>query len=210
MNTRNVPINIVRDAGFGGDKLALINGDARAALLPSVVAVGQLRGAQLSTGLKRGRRAAQPLQVQFDVYQYLAGPNVHQHARPIERLDFSRLGDGPEQQALFYGNLWQLLGAGKHSINLLVALPVEVLRDAKLTASIRAKLRAQMVGRHQFTVNGETLTVIINQVKTMAQPLGSFFNWGMDNTGRWNKKSSPHALHAIADIGFNTVDLFVV
>jgi len=106
--------------------------------------------------------------------------------------------------------LWQLLGAGTHRINLLVALPVEVLQDADLTNTIRAKLRGQLVGGHQFSVNGETLTVIIERVRTMAQPLGSFFNWGMDINGRWARQQSPHAKYAIADVGFNTVDLFVI
>jgi hypothetical protein len=65
----------------------------------------------LSVGnLGRRRRSRQPDQVSFDKITYLVGESVARYARPVERMDFLRLSDGPELRALFYDVVFRLLG----------------------------------------------------------------------------------------------------
>lgn len=207
-------MNISLDPGFGGFKTAAIEGDIYTATVRAVVGAGALNGTHLSTGLGRGKAHEKPMMVQFDGVQYLVGNNVHRHTRPIERLDFQRLGNGPELRALFYASLYSLqqkfVWLDTAFLHVLVGLPVQVLADNALASSVRSQLRGWMVGLHKFVVNGEEFTVAVDAVKTMAQPLGSFFAWGMDETGQWVQSDNPRAKFAVADIGFNTLDLFVI
>lgn len=208
-------MNISLDPGFGGFKTAAISGDIYTATVRAVVGAGSLNGTHLSTGLGRGKAHEKPIAVQFDGVQYLVGNNVHRHTRPIERLDFQRLGNGPELRALFYATLYQLqkttaAWVDTAFLNVLVGLPVQVLADNSLASSVRSQLRSWMVAYHTFTANDETFSVSVKSVKTMAQPLGAFFAWGMDEAGQWVQSDNPRAKFAVADIGFNTLDLFVI
>jgi hypothetical protein len=138
------PFNIGLDPGFGGVKAACIGLEgARAATVPSVVGVGQTDLGLLSVGnLGRRRRSRRPDQVTFDKITCLVGENVARYARPVERMDFLRLSDGPELRSQFYDLVFRLLGEGAHhtngsarsfqntlTINVMVGLPVEVMAD---------------------------------------------------------------------------------
>jgi len=110
-NTEVRDINIGLDPGFGGTKAACITpGGAHVAIVPSVIGVGQTDLGLLSVGeLGRRRRSRQPDQVTFEGVTYLVGENVARYARPVERMDFLRLSDGPELRALFYNVIFRLL-----------------------------------------------------------------------------------------------------
>jgi len=204
-------VNLALDPGFGGFKTGLINGDGLTThVTKAVVGAGTLGNDNLSTGLGRGKAPDKPHAVRFDQVNYLVGENVHRHTRPIERLDFSRLSDGPELKALVYAALYNALGPGEHHINLLAGLPVQVLQDTSLAASARAQLRGWLAGEHHYSVDGDLLNVTAHQVKAMPQPLGSFFYWGMDSRGQWIQPDDPQAKFAIGDLGFNTLDCFVI
>lgn len=204
-------MNVAIDPGFGGFKTAIVNGDVKTSLIPSVVGAGALKNSGLSTGLGRGRKLPnKPYQIVFNNQTYLVGQNVHLHTRPIQRLDFNRLANGPELRALIYASLWQTFGAGDHTINLLIGLPVEVQQDRQTSNSIRARLRGWLVGDHHFVIDGEAVSVTVHRVRTMAQPLGAFFNWGMNTNAEWVKTDDPRGKFAVCDIGFNTLDLFVI
>jgi hypothetical protein len=85
------------------------------------------------------------------------------------------------------------------------------VQDRDIAREALRKLRTWLVGDHRFSVDGQSVTVAITQVKAMAQPVGTYFAWGADVNGRWKLK--PEALQktvAICDIGFNTLDLFAV
>ena len=124
-------LNIGLDPGFGGAKAACVGPEgARVATVPSVVGVGQTDLGLLSVGkLGRRRRSRQPDQVRFEGMTYLVGENVARYARPVERMDFLRLSDGPELRALFYDVVFRLLGEGQHRANVMAGLPVEVMAD---------------------------------------------------------------------------------
>ncbi len=164
------------DPGFGNFKLARtgLNGGTKIAVVPSVVGVGQLDLGLLSAGnLGRRQRQVKPDQVTFDGVSYLAGANVARFARPVQRMDFLRLSDGPELRALFYAALARLLGPGEHQASIMVGLPVEVLADRQRARSTLRGLRSWMVGQHQFSVNDAELALDVGQVQAMAQPAGA-------------------------------------
>jgi len=202
---------IAADFGFGGFKIAEVQGgEMKVAAIPSVVGIGSTDTGMLSTGFKRSRQA-KPLTVSFDELTYLVGPNVHLYARPVERLDFQRLSEGPELRALLYAALWRIINGGSHTIALMVGLPVEVVQDRALAQETLRKLRGWVIGEHRLAVNGQRTTVEITQVKAIAQPVGTYFAWGMDVNGQW--KQNREALNSpvgVCDIGFNTLDLFAV
>jgi hypothetical protein len=183
------------------------------AILPAIVGVGTTDTGLLSLGaLGRNRRAAEtPLRVAWDGTTYLVGTGVERFARPVERLDFRRLADGPEIRALTYGTLGQLLGPGEHQAALVVGFPVEVLADKALAQAVLQQLRGWLVGVHEFTVDEQTTRLTVLQVQALAQPAGAYFAWGLDERGKWTRPTADlQALVGIADAGFNTLDIFTV
>lgn len=207
------PFNIGLDPGLGGTKAACIGREgAQVATVPSVVGVGSTDLGLLSVGnLGRRRRPRQPDQVTFDKITYLVGENVARYARPVERMDFLRLSDGPELRSLFYDVVFRLLGEGQHGANVMVGLPVEVMADRQQARATLRALRGWMATRHKYTVNGREVRLDVENVKVMAQPAGTFFAWGLNSQGKWMRdRSALRAPVAICDIGFHTLDLFTV
>jgi hypothetical protein len=208
------------DPGYGNFKVALVTaGEARFVAVPSVVGVGETDVGLLGLGsVGRRRRRSTPDRVTFDGVTYLVGEGVARFARPVQRMDFLRLSDGPELRALFYDALYHVLGTDvPEPLALMVGLPVEVMADkGKARETLRA-LRGWMVDRHRFEVNEEptarmgTSGLRIEEVRVMAQPAGAFFAWGLDAGGRWARpKADLKAPVAVCDVGFNTLDLFAV
>lgn len=198
------------DPGFGNFKAAIAS---HVAIIPSVVGVGVTDLGLLSLGdLGSKRRGSTvPERVEFGGVAYLVGEGVSRFARPVQRMDFHRLTDGPELRALFYATLFRLLGPGEHQASLMVGLPVEVMADRERALETLAGMRRWMAGEHRYAVNGQEVRLTVEAVRAMAQPAGTFFAWGLDNSGRWVRaKSDLQAPVAICDIGFNTLDLFAV
>jgi hypothetical protein len=200
------------DPGFGGFKAAWVTeSGVQVAVVPSVVGVGQTDLGLLSLGDFSRRPRPAPDRVAFGGVEYLVGETVPRYARPVQRMDFLRLSDGPELRALFYATLFRLLGSGKHTLAAMVGLPVEVMADRERALETLAGLRRWMVGKHRFAVNGEEVALEVTAVRAMAQPAGAFFAWGLDNTGHWARSRADLQVPvAVCDIGFNTLDLFAV
>ena len=200
------------DPGFGNSKAAYINGAVNTAHLPSVVGVGSTELGLLDTSLGNNRRRALPDETSFDGVTYLVGKNVAKYAKPVERMDFQRLSDGPELRALFYTTMHHLTETEVlEDVRVMVGLPVEVMQDRKLALATRRSLRKWMIGTHEYTVNGKSHSLTITRVEVMPQPAGSYFSWGMDESGQWSKGAeSLRDTIAICDIGFNTCDCFVL
>ena len=124
------------DPDFGNFKVACADsGGVRLATVPSVVGVGETDLGLLGLGdLGRRRRQAVPDKVAYGGVTYLVGEGVARFARPVQRMDFLRLSDGPELRALFYAAMYRFLrqaqdgvfGAGSHEAAPMVGLPVEV------------------------------------------------------------------------------------
>jgi len=208
------------DPGFGNFKAALIQEEPQAAVVPSVVGVGETDLGLLSLGALARRRRHTPDRVSFAGVTYLVGEHVARFARPArrERMDFLRLSDGPELRALGYDALFRLLGEGEHQVALMVGLPVAVTRPRpdwvadrdQARATLRA-LRAWLPGEHRCAVNDTDLVLHVADVRAMAQPVGAYFAWGLDQQGQWSRpKADLQAPVGVCDVGFNTVDLFAV
>ncbi len=183
-------------------------------LLPAAVGLGADTESGLSlAGVARPRkRGAQPLEVSFDGLSYLVGPNVALYTRPIHRMDFDRFSDSPELRASLYAALYKLLNGGAHRIALAIALPVKVLQDKAAAQRVERQIRDWLTGSHNFSVNGvETHLEVASVRAKIPQPVASWFEWGMDNSGQWVKGAE--ALRAptlVVDQGFNTLDVLVV
>ena len=190
-----------------------MNVSPKQAHIISSVGIGKTDLGNLSLGrFSQGHQRDLPHTVEWGASHYLVGQHVADYARPLERLDFQRLSDGPEQRALTYATLGKLLGQGSHQIQLLiVGLPVEVQEDEALSERIKRQLKSWLEGDHAFRLDGQDTQIHINQVRTMTQPAGTFFAWGLDDLGQWTRPERDYiGLTAICDVGFNTLDLFTV
>jgi hypothetical protein len=206
-------LNLGLDPGFGAFKAALVDPTgARIAAVPSVVGVGETDLGMLSLGsVGRRSRRAQPDEVTFQGVTYLVGEEVARYARPVERMDFLRLSDGPELRALFYDVVFRLLGAAQHPLSVMAGLPVEVMADRQQAQSTLRAMRRWMVGPHAYQINGSEVALTVTDVQVMAQPAGAVFAWGLDDRGRWTRaRADLKAPIAVCDIGYNTLDLFTV
>lgn len=184
----------------------------RTAYVQSSVGVGTLDVGLLNVGMAQRGRQERPAVVQWDGRSYLVGAGVERFATPVERMDLLRLSGSDEVLALTHKTLFDLLHTGVNpSVALMVGMPVEVMADAERAKQVRADLRAQLEGAHSVQVDGQSLTYTIATVQLMAQPAGTFFAWGFDDTGHWTRNAADQkALTAVCDIGFNTLDLFTV
>ena len=94
---------------------------------------------------------------------------------------------------------------------MVVGLPVEVMADEKQADATARSLRDWMVASHRFAVNDDDVSLAVKDVRLIAQPVGAFFAWGMDDEGRWTRgKDDLSASIGVLDIGFNTLDLFAM
>lgn len=206
---------IAVDPGFHAIKVAtVIDGKMHTATLPALVGVGETNIGLLQTGITRQKRNL-PFTVVMDGQPYLVGPHVAQFARPIERLDFNRLTYSRELQALIYTAVHNLIKqvnpdeAQEQGVDLglILALPVQVLQSAEAKEAIQS-IENWLVGEHSFTIDGQSCRLRIHSIRAMAQPMGSFFEWGLNLEGQWARSSKDlKSSIGILDQGFNTIDL---
>ncbi len=200
------------DPGFGGFKIAeVVDGATLCNVIPATVGLGRIADMGLLTaGIRRSHKAQdKPLQIDIDGQGFLVGRNVHKHTEPSNRLDFQRLADGPELRALVYAALASRMNGGPYTASVLMGLPVEVMRNRSLALQTLHALRSWLVGGHRFMANGVPYELQIVQIKGMGQPLGTYFAFGMNGSGQWDdERVDWNAPAAMADIGFNTLDLF--
>ena len=212
-------LKVAMDAGFHSFKAAFVlDGKMHTIILPAMVGLGETDLGLLQPGLTRQKKQL-PFVVRVDDQPYLVGPFVNLFTRPVERLDFDRLSQAPELRALTYTILGQIVQRAAHllgipivesriEISLIIALPVQVLQGPEARMVVQS-LESWLLGDHYFDLDGQPFHLHIPALKAMAQPLGSFFEWGLDLNGQWNR--SPFELKAsiaVLDQGFNTLDLF--
>ncbi len=201
------------DPGYGGGKTVFIGPhDVHTAVVSSIVGIGDTDIGHLSIGnVGRQRRRRLPDRVIIDGVTYLVGEGTERYAAPMNTLDFLRLRKGPAIKALFYDCVYQALGAGEHDLSILIGLPIEVLVNDKAADSTVASLRDWMVTKHHYSANDEDVVLTVHGVHAMAQPVGAFFAWGFDDTGRWTRGTEDlEADVGVLDIGFNTLDLLAI
>ena len=179
--------------------------------IPSVVGVGNTDGGLLSAG-RLAKSMKKPLEVSISTSNYLVGLYVEKYATVIERMDFARLSDGNEMQALFYAISAELLEPNQENeISIIVGLPVELMLNRKEAQKVLRKLRSWMSGPHEFQVNGKTYHVNVINLNIFGQPTGGYFSRLLNDEGKIIVPASDlKALVTVCDIGFNTLDVFSV
>jgi hypothetical protein len=181
-------------------------------IIPSVVGIGKTDFGLLTAGNLRRASRETPHVISWDGTQYLAGEGVEKFARPIERMDFLRLADSIEGQVLNLVTLGSLAGQSRQlHTSLMVGLPVEAMLDRPLASQILRDLRSWFGKVQRFTLDGDEYLLAVDDLQAAAQPAGAYFSWGMNNQGKWSRAIADlDALVGIADIGFNTLDVFSV
>lgn len=188
------------DPGFGNIKAVA---DGKAVSLPSVVAVPAGPLGLAGMGMKVARKA---VRVTFDRGDFYVGPGARSWGHVVENLDFSRLAS-PEAEALLYAVLASVVpdGAG---IRLVLGLPVPLLRDEAVARPALEALRGRLVREHRFEIDGKPFSLRVAALRAAAQPVGAWADWALDAEGRWANPAARTALAGVADIGFNTLDLY--
>jgi hypothetical protein len=209
MTVRKIAI----DPGFHAIKVAEVRDPAAArpdvCTVDSVVGVGSTDLGLLDVGLTRVK-TAKPYRVQFGEMEYLVGPEVARYARPIERMDFNRLGDSPGIRASVYAALYAIVDGGDTDLAIVAGLPVELLQGEQAKATVAA-MRGWLEGEHCFSVDGHQARLNVLEVKVRAQPQGALFEWVLNMHGQWaHPTATIKDRIAVLDLGFNTLDLFTI
>ncbi|RME74349.1 MAG: ParM/StbA family protein [Chloroflexi bacterium] len=210
--------NIVKigyDPGASAGKIArVLNGEMLKYLMPSSVGFsrGKKDGLTLAGVVRPQRAVRRPFHVVFEGMEYLVGPNVAKFTKPIDRLDFERFTDSPELRATLYAALYQIVNGGPKTVALAIALPVEIVQDKKEAVRVERAMKEWIMGEHVFSVDGvESVIEIVNVRCKIPQPVATWFDWGMDNSGQWVKgKEAQRAPTLVIDQGFHTLDVLVV
>jgi hypothetical protein len=182
------------------------------AYLPSKVGVGDTNLGALSLGgVGRKSIGDKPVQITSADGTYLVGHNVERYAALIERFDAGKYTDSPELRAITRALLAEMIDGGDKDVALIVALPVEVMMSATAKETIRG-IESWLLGKHEFGYDHKQASINVVAMKAMAQPVGAFFSWGLNDRGEWSRDESDltEATVAILDSGFNTLDLLLV
>lgn len=162
-------------------------------------------------GLKSKRR---PMEIASEHGSFYVGEGAHEHGRPVENLDFERLTGAPEMRALLYASWAQFqrtYGKFDRPLSLMVGLPLQMMlgADAK---QYQAGVKGWLKGTHQFSADGEAMSVEVGQVRLTSQPVGALFDYVLDDDGKIISDRGSAMLDEVGviSVGFNTVELLVV
>lgn len=194
---------IALDPGYGNTKVCL---NGQTGIIQSSIARPITVG---SAGIGMGR-LVKANRISFDHNTYVIGKDAWQWGTPISSKDFAALAS-PERKALFLGALSTLIAEGRTSFDgMVIGLPVPLLRDQQQFEAVKVSLKRYENWETGFTVNDKKYEIQLPaHIKVIAQPVGAFMDWLMDDSLRV-RKIHPTAQIAILDIGMNTLDLFVV
>ena len=192
---------IALDPGFGNTKVCL---GGQTTVLQSAVSRPRSLGLA-AVGMKS---AQQVDKVTIDSQTFAIGAGAWNHGDLLGGMDYTGLGS-MERRALFFGGLSCLLEPGSAvSGILMVGLPVPLLQDQTQAEAVFSRLKA-FKGLHTFQVNQNNYQVQIDRLKILAQPVGAYANWLLDEELRVRKNGNQSEV-AVLDIGMNTLDLFVL
>lgn len=182
--------------------------------ISAIVGMGSPQTENLSIGnVRRHYKTDRPYKVSWEGKEYIVGAGSEDAAHIIsERMEIERLAEGQDIRSLVYATLAQFVNnAQLLSSKIMIGLPVPVMQDKKLAKSILRPLRKWLLGQHHFFVDGREINVDVEDIKAIAQPVGTYFAWGLDQHGKWTRpKADLDVLVGICDNGFNTLDLFAV
>lgn len=195
-------INILAvDPGFGVTKVKI---NEHVISIPSAISRIHTVG-MAGIGMKTASHANI---VTYGWETYAIGEGAWHHGEPLTNRDYSALAS-PERKALLFGATSQILSPGEYNLEMMViGLPVPLLMDEVQGQAIMGGLKSYK-GTHTFSTQKGEYKFTINKLKALAQPVGAYADWLMDEELRI-RKNGRNAEVAILDIGMNTLDLYVV
>jgi hypothetical protein len=194
-------IQIALDPGFGNTKVA-VNG----ALCVIQSAVSRPKNIGLAgIGMKAADAATQ---VETEAGLFAVGENAWHWGTPIGGMDYSALAS-EARQALFYAGVAQLLNPGEYQVELVIGLPVPLLRNAEQATTVMNQLRDAYRRQHVFRAGGQEYCLDVTRLLNLAQPVGAWNDWLLSEDLRPRKTDKDDKV-AVLDIGMNTVDLYAI
>jgi len=189
------------DPGYGNTKVC-VNGNI--ACLQSAIARPQSVG-MAAIGMKTASHADI---LRMDGYEFAIGPGAWHWGSLLTSSDYSALAS-PERRALAFGTLGKLLESGEYVIDhMVVGLPVPLLMDEPQAKAVMEGLK-EYKAVHEFTFNGQEYRLLINRLRVLAQPVGAYADWLLDDELHL-RKGGRLAEVGVLDLGMNTLDLYVV
>ncbi|HRJ59044.1 MAG TPA: ParM/StbA family protein [Anaerolineales bacterium] len=189
------------DPGFGDIKLQV---NQRVIKITSAIARARSVG-MAGIGMKS---ASQASTIQYGRETYVIGDGAWHHGDLLTNRDYSALSS-PERKALVFGALTQALNAKEYVFDtMVIGLPVPLLMDEVQGQAIMGGLKSYK-GTHEFSTEKGNYTITINRLKALAQPVGAYADWLLDEELRV-RKNGRNAEAAVLDIGMNTLDLYVI
>jgi hypothetical protein len=189
------------DPGFGDVKL-MTNG--KVVRIPSAIARARTVG-MAGIGM---RSASQAATIEYANTTYVIGAGAWHHGEMLTNRDYSALSS-PERRALVFYAFAQAIEPGEYTIKTkIIGLPVPLLMDETQGRAILGGLKVYK-GEHQFATSAGSYKVQIQKLKALAQPVGAYADWLLDDELRI-RKNGRNAEVAVIDIGMNTIDLYVI
>lgn len=189
------------DPGYGNTKVCL---DGHVACLQSAIARPQEVGLA-ATGMKI---AAQVDLIQLEGNTFAIGPGTWHWGSLLSGRDYSALAS-LERRALAFGTLASLIKPGSYLVNnLVIGLPVPLLVD-KLQATATMEALKEYKREQHFTFNEQKYELFIDRLKVLAQPVGAYADWLLDEDLR-TRNGGRNSEVAVLDLGMNTLDLYVI
>lgn len=162
-------------------------------------------------GLKSRKR---PMLVTGDFGSFYVGDAAHEHGRPVENLDFDRLTGAPEMKVLLYAALAQYqdeYGPFDEALSLMAGLPLQMMTGDS-AKDYQKGVKTWLKGKHEFTVDGITHSIDIEDVRQTSQPVGALFDYVLNDKAEMIAERGSALLDEVGviSVGFNTVELLVV
>lgn len=193
------------DMGMGALKLWAKQGGLQ--LVSQVASNGREHLADGILGLKNRKR---PMLVAGEFGSFYVGDGAHEHGRPVENLDFDRLTGAPEMRVLLYAALAQFQeahGPFDEALSLTVGLPLQMM-TGESAKDYQKGVKAWLMGKHEFSVNGISHCIDVEQVRQTSQPVGALFDYVLDD--KLKTVGDARGELGVISVGFNTVELLVV
>jgi len=193
---------VALDPGYGNTKVAT---PAGVTVMQSAIARPRNVG-MAADGVKVAQRPKSVIMA--DGREYVAGPGAWVWGDPETSMDYSDLVS-QRRIGLFYAAFAEHNKPGLYNVDLLViGLPVPLMQNELQAKPFYESLKVYK-GGHAFRVDGEAYEINIKRVKVLAQPVGAYAEWSLDDQGLLRRGAS-QAEVGVIDLGMNTLDLFVV
>ena len=197
------------DMGMGALKLWSKPGGLQ--LVSQVANNGRGHLADGILGLKNRKR---PMLVSGEFGSFYVGDGAHEHGRPVENLDFDRLTGAPEMRVLLYAALARYQdehGPFDESLSLMAGLPLQMMTGDS-AKEYQKGVRTWLKGTHEFSVDGISHCIEVEDVKQTSQPVGALFDFVLGDKGEMIADRGSALLDEVGviSVGFNTVELLVV